>query len=388
MSEQGGPRDMLRAGSAGVSRRRATLTALGTLCFSATVFVMLWLTAPVSDELRAWQMVLGAVAVLGAVLSRWFPLGGALAAGVATAVGWALGATVDPFILASVGIFAVAERRESRRFPGWLLGAFAGIVVTALVLGSPPDASGFEDRMRWTLLSAIVIAAAWVLGAHTGHARWEAAARARTEERLRLVRDVHDALSHSLGAIGVQAGVAAHVAALREPELRATLRDVESQARSSLRELKSLLQGERSAEPGSETASLPLTSLLRDTARTAERTGLEVELNGMAGVDALPAAIRMTVHRIVQEAVTNAVRHAEASTLRISATVRDTRVEVTVSDDGIGAPAGVRAGHGLTGMRERVALVGGELCVASTPTGLTLTARLPVRVADGKEVRP
>ncbi|TQL85571.1 sensor histidine kinase [Microbacterium saperdae] len=325
--------------------------------------------------------------MLGAVLSRRFPLVGVFLAGIATAVGWSFGVTVDPFLLVSVGVLTFAERRGSRRFPWWLLIAWAGLMVTALILGSHPEAAGFEDRMRGVLLSAIVLAAAWVLGVRTRQARLEAAARARTDERLRLARDVHDALSHSLGAIGVQAGVAAHVTALSEPELRATLQEVESQARSSLLELKLLLYSERSTRSESGTVSLPLTCLLRDTARTAERSGLEVELDSMESVDALPAVVRTTVHRIVQEAVTNAIRHAKASRLRISATVRDATVEVIVSDDGIGVPDGVHEGHGLAGMRERVALVGGELSVESAPTGLTVTARLPVSAADENEVR-
>lgn len=386
-NEESGGRGELRAGSAGSSRVRAWLVALGTLLFSLAVFAGMWLTVTAPAGLRAWQLVLGAVAVLGAVLSRRFPLGGALVAGIATAVGWSFGVTADPFLLASVGVLAIAERRGSRRFPWWLLIAWAGLVMTALILGSPPDAAGFEGRMRGALLSAIVLAAAWVLGVRTRQARLEAAARARADERLRLARDVHDALSHSLGAIGVQAGVAAHVTALGEPELRATLQQVESQARSSMLELKSLLHSERAAVSEAGAASLPLTGLLRDTARTAERSGLEVELDSMKSVDGMPALVRTTVHRIVQEAVTNAIRHAEASRLSISVTVLDAGVEVVVSDDGIGAPDGVREGHGLIGMRERVALVGGTLSVDPTPTGLTVTARLPVTVTDGNEVR-
>jgi len=366
-----------RAASASSSRLRAWLVSLGALLFSLTVFAGMWLTIAAPADLRASQLVLGAVAVLGAVLSRWFPLVGVFVAGIATATGWSLGVTADPFLLASVGVLAFAERRGSRRFPWWLLIAWAALVVTALILGSPPDVTGFEDRMRGALLSAIVLAAAWVLGVRTRQARQEAAARARTDERLRLARDVHDALSHSLGAIGVQAGVAAHVTALGEPELRATLQEVESQARSSLLELKSLLHSERSAVSDTGTASLPLTGLLRDTARTAERSGLGVELDRTASVDLLPVAVRTTVYRIVQEAVTNTIRHAKASTLRISVTVVDATVEVIVRDDGIGSSGNVREGHGLIGMRERVALLGGQLSVEPTPTGLTVSARLP-----------
>lgn len=385
VDEESGERGKLRAVSAGSSQRRAWLLALGTLLFSLTVFAGMWLTVTTPAGLRTWQLVLGTVAVVGAVLSRWFPLLGVLLAGIATALGWSVEVTADPFLIVSVGVLTFAERRGSRRFPWWLLIVWAGLMVTALILGSPPDAAGFEARMRGALLSAIVLAAAWVLGVRTRQARLEAAARARTDERLRLARDVHDALSHSLGAIGVQAGVAAHVTALSEPELRATLREVESQARSSMLELKSLLHSERSAVAETDTASLPLTGLLRDTARTAERSGLQVELDIMERVNAVPAAVRTTAHRIVQEAVTNAIRHAEASMLSISVTVLDASVEVVVSDDGIGAPDGVREGHGLTGMRERVALVNGELSVEPTPTGLTVTALLPF--AAESEVR-
>lgn len=377
MIEEAEGRGKPRAASASSSRLRAWLVSLGALLFSLTVFAGMWLTIAAPADLRASQLVLGAVAVLGAVLSRWFPLVGVFVAGIATATGWSLGVTADPFLLASVGVLAFAERRGSRRFPWWLLIAWAALVVTALILGSPPDVTGFEDRMRGALLSAIVLAAAWVLGVRTRQARQEAAARARTDERLRLARDVHDALSHSLGAIGVQAGVAAHVTALGEPELRATLQEVESQARSSLLELKSLLHSERSAVSDTGTASLPLTGLLRDTARTAERSGLGVELDRTASVDLLPVAVRTTVYRIVQEAVTNTIRHAKASTLRISVTVVDATVEVIVRDDGIGSSGNVREGHGLIGMRERVALLGGQLSVEPTPTGLTVSARLP-----------
>ncbi len=385
VDEESGERGKLRVGTAGSSRLRAWLLALGTLLFSLTVFAGMWLTVAAPAGLRTWQLVLGAVAVVGAVLSRWFPLVGVFLAGIATALGWSFGVTADPFLLVSVGVLTFAERRGSRRFPWWLLIAWAGLVVAALILGSPPEAAGFEDRMRGALLSAIVLAAAWVLGVRTRQARLEAAARARTDERLRLARDVHDALSHSLGAIGVQAGVSAHVTALSEPELRATLREVESQARSSMLELKSLLHSERAAVSETGTASLPLTGLLRDAARTAERSGLEVELDIMERIDALPVAVRTTVYRVVQEAVTNAIRHAKASVVRISAAVRDATIEVVVSDDGIGAPDGVREGHGLIGMRERVALVGGELNVESKPTGFTVFARLPF--AAESEVR-
>ncbi|MFK0402311.1 sensor histidine kinase [Microbacterium sp. NPDC090225] len=377
---------MLRDGSPGPPLRR-WLTASRTALFSGIIFAVMWLTVSTQGDLRAWQLVWGMTAMLGAVLSAWVPLVGVFVAGTATAVAWSFGVTADPFFLAGIGVFALAESHGSRRFPWWLLLSWTGLAVISLVLGSPPDAQGFEDWMRGALLSAIVLAAAWVLGARTREARLAAAARARTEERLRLARDVHDVLSHSLGTIGVQAGVAAHVTALAEVELRATLQAVESQARRSLTELNKLLRSERSGSTETSAASLPLTHLLRETARTAERSGLDVELGSTGDLDSLPADVRTTAHRIVQEAVTNAIRHADAKTLRVSATVRAEAVEVLVRDDGIGAPEGAEEGHGLTGMRERVALAGGELSVESTSTGFTVSARLPIPGEDENEAQ-
>ena len=380
-TERAARREALRARFSVPSRVRGWLVGLGVLLFAVAVFVGLWLTVPVSAGSRWPQLTLGAVAVLGALLSRWVPFTGALLAGIVTAIAWGFGVTADPFLLAGVGVFAVAERRGSRRFPWWLFAVCVLLVLAALVLGNPPEVQGFDVRMRGVLLSAVVLVAAWVLGVRTRQARQEAAGRARVDERSRLARDVHDVLSHSLGAIGVRAGVAAHVTALGEAELRGSLREVESQARSSLAELKGLLQRERSGEPESTPASLPLTGLLRDVASTAERSGLRVELDCPESLDRLPVVVRTTVYRVVQEAVTNSIRHAAASTLRISAALTDATVDVTVRDDGIGARDSIREGHGLIGMRERVALAGGHLRLDLTSEGFAVTARLPL--ADG-----
>lgn len=244
------------------------------------------------------------------------------------------------------------------------------------------DAEGVEGRFRGLLLSAVVLSASWVLGVRTRQVRVEVAARSRAEERLRLARDVHDVLSHSLGTIGVQAGVAAHVSSLSEDDLRVLLRDIEGDARESLKELKELLQRERAGDADADWApsSLRLTALLEDIGQSAERAGLRTRLDIAALVDALPAAAGSTVHRVVQEAVTNAIRHASASSLVIAVRVSDDGVNVEVRDDGHGAPDGLREGYGLTGMRERIALAGGTLSVAATARGFSVAATLPLAI--------
>lgn len=243
-----------------------------------------------------------------------------------------------------------------------------------------------EPFFRGVLLGIGVIAASWLLGARTRQARLAASARTRAEERLNLARDVDDVLSHSLGTIGVLAGVNAHVAALTEASLRTTLRDIEATARSGMVELKALLQRERDTDPALADATVQQSAShwsvsqgLASIARIAATVGLQATLHAPAGLDALPAAVRTTVYRIVQEAVTNVVRHAAARFVTISVHATDSGAAVQVSDDGCGRVAALREGHGLTGMRERVSLLGGTVAIEDRDGGgLTVSVTLPV----------
>jgi len=350
---------------------------------SMAIVIGLWLTVePANDGARTLQLVLAAVAVAGTTVSIRWPVLAMIVTGVATGTAWVLGLTADPFLLTAFGVFALAERQGERRIPLRMLGG--ALIVALVTLGL--SAEGLEDRFRALLLSAVVLTVAWVLGVRTRQVTLEAAARSRADERLRLVRDVHDILSHSLATIGVRAGVAAHVATLGEAELREVLRDVEAGARDSLAELTGVLRRER-ADDRFAPASGPVVELsaaLADVARTAERTGMRTHLNVTGNVDDLPAALSTTVQRLAQESVTNAARHAEAASLRISVSVLTDRVDLEVQDDGLGATAGLRSGHGLTGMRERVALVGGTLRIHPGPPGFTVSASIPLAVSVGR----
>lgn len=371
------------------SQHHGWVALLLRLLFGLAVFAGFWLTVPVVAADRPLQLALGAAAVGGMLVAVQAPLLSSLVAAAATAVGLGCGVTVDPFLLASVGVFAVAERRGSRRFPWWLLVIGITLVLGTLVLGGDPGSTEFVDRTRILLLSALILAAAWVLGVRTRQARETAEARARSAERLRLARDVHDVLSHSLSAIGVQAGVAAHVKTLGEPELRDALREIETQSRDSLAELKALLHRERETFTTSEPdpmASLPLLESLRDLARTAELAGLRVELDYAGDLDELSAPVRRTAYRVAQEAITNALRHAAATELMITVATDNATLDVTVSDNGRSAQAGFRDGHGLTGMRERVEMVGGEMRVEATSSSFTVHARLPLPGAIERRV--
>ncbi|MDF1488375.1 sensor histidine kinase [Tessaracoccus caeni] len=352
---------------------------LRDLFFGAAVSIGLWLTVlPATPAARGWQLVLVVTCLVAVLVRAWLPVASAVIATAATVVGWALGVTADPCVLAGLCVFAVAERHGLRVLPRWLIVATVLVGLAMLVLGGDQAQAG----LRSVILSGIVLGAAWALGTRTRQARQESAARARSDERLRLSREVHDVLSHSLGTIGVQAGIAAHVSSLDEAQLRATLREVETDARSSLDELRELLRRER--EDVEHTPGASLSEVIRGVTRSLQRAGIEAMVEVDAAADALPVVHKETIRRIVQEAVTNTIRHSGARSCRVMVKRLDGRVEVTVSDDGHGISGSPHEGHGLRGLRERAALLDGRLDVRDSEAGFTVVVSLPV---NGRGVR-
>lgn len=352
------------------------------LLLGVAVIVGLWLTvAPADAGSRTAQLVLAAVTLAVFMAREWMPVAAVVGTAVATGTALILGLTADPFVLSGFCLFVAAERRGSRRAPWWLIGGAAVLLLATLGF----SADGIEDRLRAAMLGAIGLAASWVLGTRTRQVRQEAAIRSRIEERQRLARDVHDVLSHSLGTIGVRAGVAAHVPTLGESDLRAVLHDIENSARASLTELKELIQAERVSTNDHgvpDTApSVRLPDVLAELAGTAERSGIRTRLDIDGDIEDLPASVRTTLHRIAQEGVTNAIRHSAADALIIDVRGHEDHVELEIRDNGRGAEPVLREGHGLTGMRERVTIAGGTLLIRADLDGFVLLANLPKRMS-------
>jgi signal transduction histidine kinase len=202
-------------------------------------------------------------------------------------------------------------------------------------------------------------------------------ARARVaEERLRIARDLHDVVGHSFAAVHVQARAAAALLDHDVPAAKRALAAIEATSKDSLREIRATLSALRqsAAEPV-RTGPDDLAELLVPL----RAAGLEVR----ATIDALPTVpepIGHAVYRVVQEALTNVLRHAHATTVTIVVAQRGDSLQVEITDDGTGAayPDGT-SGHGLTGMRERVAGLGGRLDAGPrTDGGWQVTARIPV----------
>jgi signal transduction histidine kinase len=198
------------------------------------------------------------------------------------------------------------------------------------------------------------------------------ARRRRAEERVEIARDLHDVVSHTLAVVGVHLNVALDAFDTEPEEARASLKlaqDVRNRAMADLKALVGVLR------EGSVPALESLSGLVEQV-RTA---GLEVSLNEFGDPLEVPAPVATAVLRVVQESLTNTVRHASGAT-RAIVTLRysPSRVVVDVRDDGTAAPATVVDGHGIAGMRERVAALGGALTAGPDKSGFVVRASIPV----------
>jgi signal transduction histidine kinase len=225
-------------------------------------------------------------------------------------------------------------------------------------------------------------------------ARIEAAERRLEHERLRIAREVHDVVAHSMVAINVQAGVAAHLADRQPEAARAALRDIKRVSGDALRDLRATLGVLRDGEEAAPVAPAPDLVAVRDLAEPLRAAGIEVTIDlDPADCGAVPSALGRAGYRIVQEALTNVLRHSASGTVRVDIAVRDGGLAIEVLDDGpcadaadadaaVDAGAGAGSGNGLRGMRERAAAVGGS--VEAGPRdggGWRVHALLPAQVA-------
>jgi signal transduction histidine kinase len=216
--------------------------------------------------------------------------------------------------------------------------------------------------------------------------REEERRRRASEERLRIARELHDALGHHLSLINVQSGVALHLGQGLPDQVRESLSAIKEASKEGLAELRSVLdilrqEGERA--PRSPTSTL---SRLEDLVSQASAAGLEVRTRTEGEPRPLPFGVEVAAFRIVQEALTNVTKHAGTDSAHVRLTWDRDRVTITVADDGGGAriASDRPPGHGLIGMRERATAVGGTLSAGRRPEGgFHVRAQLPLQPAKG-----
>jgi signal transduction histidine kinase len=302
------------------------------------------------------------------------------------------------FLPAAFALCLVATRSRPRTSVVTVCAVLAVLAADGLVIrlrGRPASAE--------TVSIAMMLVIAWGIGhllrqrrTAIAHQRARAAERAAAEERLRIAREMHDVLAHSMSVIAVQASFGHYVIGSRPDEAATALGLIETTSREALAEMRDLLGVLRQRETGpGDPVQRPGDGEKADGAPLGPAPGL-AELDHLlartadAGVEAgvevrgeprtLSPGLELSIHRIVQEALTNVVKHSTAERCRIVLEYRQDELVLDITDDGRAEPAGAPAGHGLIGMRERVDLHRGRFSAGPRPEGgFQVTARIPLR---------
>ncbi|MFI1066953.1 sensor histidine kinase [Streptomyces spororaveus] len=223
---------------------------------------------------------------------------------------------------------------------------------------------------------------------HAAERRTRQVAEAVTAERLRIARELHDMVAHSIGVIAIQAGVGSRVIDTQPDEARAALRAIEATSRETLSGLRRTLVALRRAQPDGPEGQAPLgpapgLAELDGLVATTADAGVRVDVRWEGESRRLPPETDLSAYRIVQEALTNVVRHADTGHCRVTIGYGEQELTVEVVDDGRGTPDGIGStGFGLTGMRERVSLLHGRFSVGPRAGGgFRVEAALPLPLA-------
>ena len=334
-----------------------------------------------------------AILVLPLFARRWFPFAG-------PAAYWILAAAisfVDPllipypqgiFLIGLATAFLLGNLRDVRRAG---LGLAIVVGATATLLYNIPGHS--VDQL---IFIPVDFAVAWVAGLavrardeqakvaalHARQAEQEREAATRVavaEERARIARELHDIVAHAVSVMVLQVGAVRHRLPDTMAEDRDALKSVEQAGRGALAELRRLLSVMRRDGDGVELAPQPGLDGLDSLVEEIGRAGLPVELHLDGERFPLPPGIDLSAYRIVQEGLTNALKHARASHAEVTVRYAPDEVGIEVRDDGTGATSGGGHGHGLIGIRERVKLYGGVMTAGTTiGGGFTLSTRLPL----------
>ena len=353
----------------------------------------------------AWLVPPLALLAAGSVATRRLaPLTSLAVSVLAVAFSYAVGFNTSSLGTIGIVLYLVATTYPPTRSARAM--ALAGATMTLVILFLPrPVPPGSMRPGFWTLAVDALIALSiqslgWALGVAVHRQRGyieavrvqaaqqvrterEFAARAAAEERLRIARELHDIVAHSMSVITIQAGVARYLLPEREDGTGRVLETIESTGRQAMRDMRQLLGVLRREDDGTPHAPAPGLADLDELIASTDAAGTRVELSADGRVRPLPEGIELSAYRIVQEALTNVVKHAATDHARVRLVYEPEHLAIEVVDDGSGGDAPIPGGHGLTGMRERAALHGGTLEAGPLPVrGYRVAARLPLPVSS------
>jgi signal transduction histidine kinase len=287
------------------------------------------------------------------------------------------------FVFFLLAVYSAAAHTSGRRT---LLagGMTVGLFVTAL------DSSGGINADNVIFL-ALILGAPWVAGRAVRQRRLNdrelveektRAAAAIMEERTRIARELHDVVAHSISVMVLQARGGRHVLESDPADARDAFANIERTGQQALDEMRRLLGMLRRDDEGLALAPQPSLRHLDRLVEEVKAAGLPVQVTVEGEPRDLPPGVELSAFRIVQEGLTNALKHAGPARARVVLRYGADDLEVEIADDGLGAGGGSSAGYGLVGMRERVTVYGGELEAGGQPGGgYALRVRLPIRSA-------
>jgi signal transduction histidine kinase len=309
------------------------------------------------------------VAALALVVRRRWPLA-VLAVSAAVTTAYLLrGYPYGPILFAlSVAVYTVASSRPLR--PAALVAGAALVALTLHVFVPPvggPDLGGLAPAVAWVVVPFALGVTVRLSRSAALTARADAARRIADDERLRIAQEVHDVVGHGLAAINMQAEIALHLMHRKPEQVEAALTAISRTSKEGLDELRATLAAVRHGDDRAPVPGLAQLPALRDRLAYA---GLPVTVSvvGAPVGGEVPVAVDLASYRIVQEALTNVLRHAGSTTAQVRIEHRDDAVVVEVTDTGLGgAPS--PGGTGIAGMRERAGALGGQLQAGPRPEG-------------------
>jgi signal transduction histidine kinase len=307
-----------------------------------------------------------------------------LAAVTAMWIAYVVAAGQIPPVATAVAVYTVAV--SIPRVPALWAAGISAAVSTIVELGYAAWGRAAFDL--------VMFIAAWVIGDNLGtrraytraleeraerleSEREAEAGRARAEEQARIARELHDVIAHNVSVMVVQAAAANDVFDARPDRAREALQAIETSGRKALDEMRRLLGVVRG--DGAGYAPQPGIEQLDELVDHVRAAGLAVSVSMEGSPRPLPAGVELSAYRVVQEALTNTLKHAQATRADVAVRFLEDELDVEVRDDGVGAGNGNGSGHGLIGMRERVTAFGGTLDTGAAPGGgFAVAARFPL----------
>ncbi|WP_435223115.1 sensor histidine kinase [Streptomyces sp. Tue6028] len=350
-----------------------------------------------------WSAVVLATVGCGALLwRRRHPVGVLVVTVCCGALFQSLGFRDSPLVVSPVlvSVYNMAVRTDRRS--AWLSAAAAAAVLVGTDTMFASSAWLEPDKvamLAWTALPAAIgdgvrsrrayVAAVEERAEHAERTREQEARQRVAAERVRIARELHDIVTHHIALINARAGVAVHLVEQRPEQILRALEDIRDTSRSVLDELRvtvGLLR--QSGDPVAPRGPMPGLAEVPALLASFERAGLAVSQVRSGTAEPLEPAVDLVAYRIVQESLTNVHKHAGAGRARLFLHYHRERLTIAIEDDGAAGPTQVYAGpgHGLIGMRERAATVGGRLYAGPRPEGgFSVTAELPLRAGQARD---